>query len=445
MDLLYIINSMELFQAPHSSKIFQPHRLTLDDYWIAYMDDSGFHVPMQLIFLMDTPYDAEHLEYLNKCAWSSSFGRARGKSIVPWAPDYWGTTTRVPEVSTHEAQIEYCDVPAWLDKQVRKLPQGFQGPGWQISAANLPDGKSVVSMTLMHYVADGLTAILELYRFLEQRRNNLPPAPPEFPQIDYRHQSLLERVRADIAALPGFNRSVRALFGKTALPRLAAAIEHKFSSKEYTIVHPNYTAFFDLAELTATAKSFGGTVTSLVCAIACNTGWRINPSAECVKRLSVIANRRPENGPGSNSATTCPVDIKGLPLPFTELGPLRKACKEAYNFLQTGSPAESLKPSVVVSPVGQIPTIIGDLVPGTTHIYARATPYADTILMSRPAKQLVSFYTIFENTLSLTFANGGIGDNVPLDEAMKAEFTRWGLTPISLFSSNGASGSSPQA
>lgn len=420
----------------NSSDSFPPLRLTMDDYWIIYSQEMGVHLPMQLVMISNSPIDRDRAERINAFAMGSSFSRGLYKSELPFAPNYWGTTHVLPAVLYTTEEITDEQISPWLDEQIKRLPEGFGGPGWLVSTANLTGGRSIVALSLQHYVCDGLTAIMEVFNLVGQVNSDAPVPAITRPEVAYRQEPYYKRVLSDLKSSGDFNKQLLPFYASTIGPRIAAKLESKFSSRIYPDVRNNFTLFFDAQEYKDVANKHGGTATTLTTGIMVNIAAQLDPDAECRQRLSIISNRRPEDGSFSNHATSVKLRLDDVVTPVTDLTHLRKKAKDAYKNITNEGAGESLKPSMVISPVGEIPTQIGDLVPGTQFTYARATPHAKSWLSQKVMRGITSFYTIYDGKIAVTFVNLGIKELTPMKTAIDNEIERWGLTLINPVAKN---------
>jgi hypothetical protein len=207
-----------------------------------------------------------------------------------------------------------ADVSAWADERVRLPIDPEWGPGWHLGVLPLEDGGTAVSLVVSHTVVDAIAFGEAIADAAEGRTHNLgyPPAGSRT-----RRRALREDLRQTVKDLPDIAQALVAVARRARRDRKelkssikAAPPSPRTASDDQAVEVPALTAYIDLAEWDARAKSLGASSNSLVAGIACRLAVRVGRvQDDGTVTLRFLVTLRTEDDTRGNALTSVDVIV----------------------------------------------------------------------------------------------------------------------------------------
>ncbi|MGW4367831.1 hypothetical protein ACWEKT_19505 [Nocardia takedensis] len=151
----------------------------------------GFGTPIALQGLWRTAERVEPalLAAVHTALRTGPLGRRVVRPAVPGARRRWRASTRAHPPARADGVLPVADLLDWADTTAADLDPEH-GPGWRLSAADLDDGGTVISLTCSHALADGRALVIAADEALRSlgRTAPIPGPPPTSDWADARHQ-----------------------------------------------------------------------------------------------------------------------------------------------------------------------------------------------------------------------------------------------------------------
>ncbi|OBK28848.1 hypothetical protein A5634_19600 [Mycobacterium asiaticum] len=295
------------------------------DNLLAYLDQAAFLATravhgalIQVTWIYDRGADLDGLRRFHQNLGSGMFGRTVERSPLPFARDRWVLSPRSQDMDIAATPRPRDEVSAWADERGRLPIDPEWGPGWHLGVLPLDDGGTAVSLVVSHAVVDAMAFGQAIADAAEGRTHTLryPPAGSRT-----RRRALREDFRQSVKELPDVGRALAAVARRARRDRKeltttmrAAPRSPKALSDDQTIEMPALTAFVDLAEWDALAKTLGASSHSLVAGVACRLAVRVGRvNDDGAVTLRLVANLRTSGDIRGNAITA--VDISVDPTP----------------------------------------------------------------------------------------------------------------------------------
>ena len=234
---------------------------------------------IQVTWIYDHGVDLDGLRRFHRNLGRGLLGRKIERSPIPFARDHWVLSPAPEEIDIAATPRGRADVNAWTDERARLPIDPEWGPGWHLGVLPLEDGGAAVSLVASHTIVDGGGFGQAIADAAEGRTHNLG-----YPLAGSRtrRRALREDLRQTAKDLPDIAQAL-VVVARRAWPDRkevtssikAAPLPPKTASDDQAVEVPALTAYIDLAEWDARAKSLGASSNSLVAGVACRLAVRV--------------------------------------------------------------------------------------------------------------------------------------------------------------------------
>ncbi|MCM6778735.1 hypothetical protein NDR87_35195 [Nocardia sp. CDC159] len=369
---------------------------------------------MQVAWWLRHPVEVSRLETLRRGLIEGPLSRRLVAARVPGARPYWSRSAHDYPVVVEDGTIPAAQAVQWVERQAVTELDLYAGRGWVLSATDLDNGESVVSLVVSHAITDGqgISAAIDLAARADSSHTVPDLAPPSL------GADVLEAAKYGALLLPG-GALLRLLARRAARKGEAGPLEAQL---------PAIVAI-DSATLRASAEQHGGTATGLITTAATNVAHALRGRPGGDLRVASWVSHREDGDIGTGNK----VKLAEFPLTlpgdgrYTDLAEVRSRSKAAYaaaalpNVFAVGADA-------VVSNTGPVPqAIIGAV--GTARAAAARAWIPKTSLLDKPYNRGVRvFVQTTPDTTFLTF-QPPLPATTPLTPLVVDEFEQWGITP----------------
>ena len=256
------------------------------------------------------------------------------RSPLPFARDRWVFSPGPEDVELAETPRPRADLSAWLHERACLPLDPERGPSFHLGALPLDDGGTAVSLVTSHTIVDGL-GILQAIGDAANGRTRYLGYPR--PDSRTRGRALLQDGRQTIASVPELTRALRATVrvarkrGKDVAASIASAPPSpRVAGDDQPVVVPTLTAYIDMAEWDACAKSIGGNSFTLFAGFAGRLGVRMGRICDDgTVTLSFPLSERTEDDTRGNTLVFPVVSVDPTHL-SSDLGEVRLKFKQAF-------------------------------------------------------------------------------------------------------------------
>ncbi len=234
---------------------------------------------IQVIWIYGRAIDVDGLRRFQRNLGSGLLGRRIERSPLPFARDRWVKAAVSEDIDIAATPRPRADVNAWADDQARLSIDPEFGPGWHLGVLPLEGGGTAVSLVASHTIVDavGLGQAIEDAAAGRTRDLGYPP-----PGSRTRRRALREDLQLTVKELPDMAQALAALARRARSDRKGFATSIKVAppaprtaGDDQAVEIPALTAYIDLAEWDARAKSLGASSTSLVAGVASRLAVRM--------------------------------------------------------------------------------------------------------------------------------------------------------------------------
>ncbi|MGO9101997.1 MAG: phosphopantetheine-binding protein, partial [Mycobacterium sp.] len=256
------------------------------DNTLAHVDQASFlalravhGALLQVTWIYDRAVNVDALRRFHRNLGCGLLGRRIERSPIPFARDRWVKAAASEDIDIATTPRRRAEVSAWAYERTRLPIDPEWGPGWHLGVLPLEDGGTAVSLVVSHTVVDAVGFGQAIADAAEGRTRDLgyPPARSRTLRRALREdlqqtvKDLPEIAEASVVAArriwpdrKGFTSSIR-----------AAPPPPRTASNDQAVEVPALTAYIDLAEWDARAKSLNASSNSLVAGIACRLAVRV--------------------------------------------------------------------------------------------------------------------------------------------------------------------------
>jgi hypothetical protein len=312
-----------------------------DDLFARRHRGLGSPIANQWIWRLEDPYDADRLRHIAAGLAEGGLSRRLHRARFPGARDLWTNADREPSIELYDQTLPAAEITSWLQERHGDHLDPHEGLTHRLTAINLDDGTSVVSLLLAHAVGDGGSVLDAVCRASRGEPLRLPAAPA----------TGWHRLRAEAADSRAQWRAVRdwAKARRRAKKDGTAALAAK-APRVYPTTTPNpdpaawrmprMIAEFDTETMTKIAAEHGGSTNA----------WFINVVADLLVRIDHVPVDRgdvPVSLPMSdfqpgdvraNSTRVAMVEVPRDVLDRRDLAEIKKLSKAAYIRLGQAGP-----------------------------------------------------------------------------------------------------------
>ncbi|MFI5783403.1 hypothetical protein [Nocardia sp. NPDC051570] len=370
--------------------------------------------PVQVAWWLRQPVDAERLDGLRRGLIDGPLSRRLVAARVPGARPYWSRSAHDYPVLAESAVTPATEALGWLERQAAVELDLVAGRGWVLSATELDNGESVVSLVVSHAITDGqgIFAAIDLAADADSSQAAPDLAPPGL------GADLLEAARYGAMLIPGgavlrsmARRAARNTDGGPLAARLPAVVA------------------LDGAALRSAAEAHGGTATGLITTVATNVVHALRGRPAGDLRVASWVSHREEGDVGTGNMVNLAEFALTLPGAgrYTDLAEVRARSKAAY---ATAAPPNvmAVGPDAVVSNIGPMPQGMPGIL-GDARAFATRAWIPTTSLLHKPYNCSVRvFVQTTTRTTYLTF-QPPLPATTALAPLVVAELEQWGIAP----------------
>jgi hypothetical protein len=297
----------------------------------------GYGALVQFSWIYNRPANIEGLRRFHRNLGYGLLGRRVERSPLPFARDRWVISRGPTDLEIAETPRPRSELSAWLDERTSLPLDPEYGPSFHTGVLPLDDGGTAVSLVTSHTLVDGL-GILQAIADAANGRTRYLGYP--HPGSRTRVRALREDSRQTIASVPELARAAAATVRITRRRRkdVAASIASapppaRALGDDQPVAVPSVTAYVDLAEWDAHAKSIGGNSFTLLAGWAGRLGVRMGRVCDDgTVTLSFPISDRTEDDTRGNAVVFPVVSVEPTHL-STDLGELRLKFKQAFSDL----------------------------------------------------------------------------------------------------------------
>ena len=256
------------------------------DNRLAYVDQASFLMMravhgalIQVIWIYDRAVNVDGLRRFQRNLGCGLLGRRIERSPLPFARDHWVMSPASEDIDIAATPRRRAEVSAWADERARLSIDPEWGPGWHLGVLPLEDGGAAVSLVVSHTIVDAIGFGQAIADAAEGRTRSLgyPPAGSRTLR-----QALREDLQQTVKDLPDIAQALGAAArwiwpdrkGFTSWIK-AAPPAPRTAGNDQAVEVPALTAYIDLAEWDARAKSLGASSNSLAAGVACRLAVRV--------------------------------------------------------------------------------------------------------------------------------------------------------------------------
>ena len=293
----------------------------------------GYGALVQFSWIYNRPVNFDGLRRFHRNLGYGLLGRRVERSPLPFARDRWVVSRGPEDIDVAETPRPRADLSAWTYERACLPVDPEYGPNFHLGVLPLEDGGTAISLMTSHTIVDGL-GILQAITDAANGRTRYLGYPR--PGSRTRRRALLQDGRQTIASAPELARALAAT-GRVARRRrkdVAASIASappspRVAGDDQPVVVPSLTAYVDLAEWDARAKSIGGNSNTLLAGFAGRLGVRMGRICDDgTVTLSLPISDRSENDTRGNALAFPVVSVDPTHL-SSDLGGIRVKVKQA--------------------------------------------------------------------------------------------------------------------
>ncbi len=294
----------------------------------------GYGTLVQFTWIYNRPVNMDGLRRFNRNLGYGLLGRRVERSPLPFARDRWVVCRADADIDIAATTRARSDIAAWTHERARLPLDPEYGPSWHLGVLPLEDGGAAISLVTSHTLVDGL-GILQAIGDAAQGRTRYLGYPP--PGSRTRRRAVYEDGRQLIASAPELARAMAATMriARTRARDVAASFAsappppRRIAGNNGPVAVPSLTAYVDLAQWDARARSIGGNGHTLFAAFAGRLGARMGRIGDDgTVTVSFPISDRIE-GDTRGNAVVFPVICVDPTLLTSDLGEVRVKVKQA--------------------------------------------------------------------------------------------------------------------
>jgi hypothetical protein len=293
----------------------------------------GYGALVQFSWIYNRPVDVDGLRRFHRYLGYGLLGRRVERSPLPFARDRWVFSRGPEDLEIAETPRPRADLNAWTYERACLPLDPEYGPNWHLGVLPLEDGGTAISLVTSHTVVDGL-GILQAITDAANGRIRYLAYPP--PGSRTRGRALLQDGRQTFASAPELARALAATvrLARDRRTDVASSIASappspRLAGDDRPVAIPSLTAYVDLAEWDARAKSIGGNSNTLLAGFAGRLGVRMGRICDDgTVTVSLPISDRSENDTRGNALVFPVVSVDSTHL-SSDLGEIRVKFKQA--------------------------------------------------------------------------------------------------------------------
>ncbi|ORW97158.1 fatty acyl-AMP ligase [Mycobacterium sp. IEC1808] len=291
------------------------------DNRLAYLDQAAFlalravhGALIQVTWIYDRAIDVEGLKRFHRNLGRGLLGRRIERSTLPFARDRWVQAPPPEEIDFAATPRPRTQVNAWADERARLPIDPEWGPAWHLGVLPLEDGGTAVSLVASHTIVDAIAFGQAIEDAAEGRTRDLGYPPAGSRTLG---RAVREDLRQTVKDLPDIGHALAAVARRARRDRKelnssikAAPPSPRTSVDDRPVEVPAVTAYIDLAEWDARAKSLAVSSNSLVAGIACRLAVRMGRvQDDGTVTLRFMVTLRTEGDTRGNALTSVDVPV----------------------------------------------------------------------------------------------------------------------------------------
>lgn len=312
----------------------------MDHFFFSQHQAVGRKVVIQVVWIYQHPIDLDGVRRFQRTLGQGLLGRRIERSPLPFGRLRWVLDRGPSDFDITENARPRDELTDWADEHSQLPIDPESGPGWRLGVLPLADGSTAVSLTLSHYLLDGLGLVLALVdAVLGNTRDLGCPLPHARTRLSAVAQDAREAARdapevarAVVAAVK-LARSARSAANAAPSPASPPLAPHANQGDDAVVV-PGISIYVDLGEWDARAKALGGTSNTLVAGFVAKLGDRLGRrrAADGAVTLQLPVNTRTEGDTRANAMAFATVRVDPSRV-TTDLREVRSAVKQALTTL----------------------------------------------------------------------------------------------------------------
>ena len=239
----------------------------------------GYGALAQFNWTYNRPVNMEGLRRFHRNLGYGLLGRRVERSPLPFARDRWVVSRGPEDVDVAETPRPRADLTAWFFERACLPIDPEHGPSWHLGVVPLEDGGSAVTLVASHTIVDGL-GFAQAIKDAAVGRTRYLGYP--YPGSRTGGHAVLQDGRQTIASVPELARALGATVrvarhkrNDVATSFASALPSPRRAGDDQRVVAPSVTAYIDLPEWDARAKSLGGNGNTLLAGFAGRLGVRM--------------------------------------------------------------------------------------------------------------------------------------------------------------------------
>ena len=293
----------------------------------------GYGALVQFSWIYNRPVNVDGLRRFHRYLGYGLLGRRVERSPLPFARDRWGFSRGPEDLEIAETPRPRADLNAWTYERACLPLDPEYGPNWHLGVLPLEDGGTAITLMTSHTLVDGLGILQAITDAANGRIRYL--AYPR-PGSRTRGRALLQDGRQTLASAPELARALAATvrIARDRRHDVASSIASappspRLAGDDQPAMIPSLTAYVDLAEWDARAKSIGGNSNTLLAGFAGRLGVRMGRICDDgTVTVSLPISDRSENDTRGNALAFPVVSVDPTHL-SSDLGGIRVKVKQA--------------------------------------------------------------------------------------------------------------------
>lgn len=293
----------------------------------------GYGALIQFTWIYDCPIDIDGLRRFHRNLGYGLLGRRIERSPLPFARDRWVLSRAPEDIDIARTPRRRADVSTWADERAGLPIDPELGPSWHLGVLLLEANGAAVSLVASHTLSDAAGMCVAVADAAKGRTRNLGYPPPG---SRTRRRAVFDDGRQTFASAPELARALGAAARMVRHSRqdLASSIQAarrspRVAGDDQAVVVPSVTAYIDLEDWDARAKTLGGTSNSLLAGFASRLGVRVGRVLDDgAVALSFPVSQRTENDTRGNALTFAVVRVDPAHA-ARDLGEIRVKIKQA--------------------------------------------------------------------------------------------------------------------
>lgn len=390
------------------------------------MKQLNVNPPIQLLWRVSRPLDVDLLTRIHANLVNGPLNRRMVGSRLPLARPVWAEHVGDRPLRIDERTLAEDEEMAWADAACTTKLDAHAGLGWELSAANVAGGRSIVSLVSSHALADGqgaISAVTLAVRNASRQRNERSRGPSLAADLS---DALTEGGKT-------YARLALARYNARAAGQGPAGALRVLLKRDQPAgppapggpppVRSRIVVSVEHARLEQASSAVGGSVTGLMLAMVANILKAARGTTQAADPFTValpVSFRKPDDLESSNMVGIATVELDGLSERYTDLADIRKRSKAAYASVAYGRHLTGYPQSdASLSNLGSVPAETKDAFGAADAMLCRTVSGGG----GAPGR-MNCFMLKAQAVVSIAFQSSGV---LVSRELVDEEFQRWGI------------------